>query len=107
MVPMTNATAAAVTILVVELIPAVAFGFASERLSAMVGRWPRRLRIAIPAVLVLPYAFLALSQRIFRWEWFALYLSLPVAMAWLLDQASQADPEQRGNWRDALILLTL
>ena len=28
-------------------------------------------------------------------------------MAWLLDQASLADPEQRGNWRDALILLTL
>jgi membrane protease YdiL (CAAX protease family) len=28
-------------------------------------------------------------------------------MAWLLDQAAKSDPEQRGNWRDALILLVL
>ena len=43
----------------------------------------------------------------FRWEWCALYAVLPVAMAWLLARAAQADPEQRGNWRDAIILLTL
>ena len=36
-----------------------------------------------------------------------LYAALPVVMAWLLTQAAAADPEQRGNWRDALILLTL
>ena len=29
---------------------------------------------------------------------------LPVAIAWLLAQAAQADPEQRGNWRDFLVL---
>ena len=104
---MTNASAAAVAVLVVELAPAVAFGFASERVAAIVGRWPRSLRIVGPAVLVLPYAALAVSQHIFKWQWFALYLLLPVAMAWLLEQAAQADPEQRGNWRDALILLVL
>ena len=32
---------------------------------------------------------------------------LPVAIAWLLERAAIADPEQRGNWRDAIILLTL
>jgi membrane protease YdiL (CAAX protease family) len=36
-----------------------------------------------------------------------LYAALPVVMAWLLARAAQADPEQRGNWRDAVILLTL
>lgn len=104
---MTNASAAAVAVLVIELVPAAAFGFASEHVSAMVGRWPPSLRMAAPAVLVLPYAALAVSQHIFEWHWFALYLLLPVAMAWLLEQAAQADPEQRGNWRDALILLAL
>jgi membrane protease YdiL (CAAX protease family) len=43
----------------------------------------------------------------FLWRWFALYAALPVVLAWLLRQAAEADPKQRGNWRDALILLTL
>ena len=43
----------------------------------------------------------------FRWQWMALYCLLPVLIAWLLGQAAVVDPEQRGNWRDALILLTL
>ncbi len=30
-----------------------------------------------------------------------------MAIAWLLLRAAAADPEQRGNWRDALILLVL
>jgi membrane protease YdiL (CAAX protease family) len=47
------------------------------------------------------------SEHIFSWRWCALYAVLPVAIAWLLSQAAVADPEQRGNWRDAIILLTL
>ncbi|MGB9205535.1 MAG: CPBP family intramembrane glutamic endopeptidase [Terriglobales bacterium] len=43
----------------------------------------------------------------FSWKWCALYVALPVAIAWLLAQAAIADPEQRGNWRDAIVLLTL
>ena len=43
----------------------------------------------------------------FSWRWCALYAALPVAIAWLLGQAAIADPEQRGNWRDAIILLML
>jgi membrane protease YdiL (CAAX protease family) len=50
---------------------------------------------------------MAVSSRRFGWEWLALYSLLPVLIAWLLSQASRLDPEQRGNWRDALILLTL
>jgi len=30
-----------------------------------------------------------------------------VAIAWVLGRAAIADPEQRGNWRDAIVLLTL
>jgi hypothetical protein len=55
----------------------------------------------------LPYILVSVSQHIFRWQWFALYAGLPVAIAWLLERATAADPEQRGNWRDAIILLTL
>jgi uncharacterized protein len=107
MVRMTNATWAAVAVLVVELVPAVPFGFASERVADFVGRWPRWLRLVAPALIVVPYVALALSQRMFRGEWFALYAALPIVMAWLLEQAAVADPEQRGNWRDAVILLAL
>jgi membrane protease YdiL (CAAX protease family) len=42
-----------------------------------------------------------------RWQWMALYCLLPVLIAWLLGQAAVVDPEQHGNWRDALILLSL
>jgi membrane protease YdiL (CAAX protease family) len=61
----------------------------------------------LPSLLSLAYVAIAASQHIFRWEWCALYATLPVVIAWLLTQAATADPEQRGNWRDALILLTL
>ncbi len=42
-----------------------------------------------------------------RWDWLVVYTVLPVVMAWLLQRAALADPEQRGNWRDAVILLLL
>ena len=104
---MSSATPVVIAVLVAELIPAAAFGFAAERIAGAIGRLPFVARIVFPVVLVLPYVVIATSQRIFRWEWFALYALLPVAMAWLLARAAQADPEQRGNWRDALILLML
>jgi membrane protease YdiL (CAAX protease family) len=43
----------------------------------------------------------------FSWKWCALYAALPMAIAWLLGRAAIADPEQRGNWRDAIVLLTV
>ncbi len=90
-----------------ELAPAVLFGFAADRVARAVERWPVTLRISLPALFVAPYAMVSISQHIFRWQWFALYAALPVAIAWLLLHAATADPEQRGNWRDALILLLL
>lgn len=104
---MQNATPAAIAVLVMELVPAAAFAFAPERTAQAVARWPSSARTVLPAILVLPYAVIALSQHILRWHWCALYAALPVVIAWLLARASAADPGQRGNWRDALILLTL
>jgi uncharacterized protein len=71
------------------------------------GRLPIALRIVRPAVLSVPYAIVAVSYGQFRWSWFALYLLLPVAISLLLYRASIADPTQRGDWRDFLILAIL
>ena len=62
-----------------------------------------RLTGALRAALRFGFLF----QQMFSWKWCALYAALPVAIAWLLGQAAIADPEQRGNWRDAIVLLTL
>src|SRR5947208_1278819 len=104
---MQNVTPTVIAVLALELAPATAFGFAGDRVTAAISHWPRLLRILIPAVFCLPYAVVALHQHAFRWQWMILYILLPILVAALLMQASVADPEQRGNWRDALILLTL
>ena len=104
---MTNGTPLAVAILAIELLPALAFGLAGERPARAISRWPAAIRIAAPSLLVVPYFILAASYGMLRWEWIVFYTLLPVAMAWLMKHAAMADPEQRGNWRDALILLTL
>jgi membrane protease YdiL (CAAX protease family) len=104
---MQHATPAAVAVLVVELAPASIFAFAADRAARSMARWPFSVRWVLPSLLALPYVAIAITQQMFRWNWFVLYAVLPVAMAWLLDQAAKADPEQRGNWGDALILLTL
>ena len=49
----------------------------------------------------------AISQGTFRWDWFALYALLPVAVAALEWQARAIDPAQRGNWRDLAVLAAL
>src|SRR5271155_4273895 len=109
---MQNVTPVAVVALALELAPAVLFGCAAERVARAVGRWPVTVRIVFPALLVAPYVVVSISGHMFQWSWFALYAALPVVIAWLLLRAAAADPatadrEQRGNWRDALILLVL
>ena len=104
---MQNYTSTDVAVLVLELIPAAALGLAGKRMAGIAGRWSRTLRIVLPALFVLPYIWISYSHQLFLWRWAALYAAMPVAIAWLLDRASAADPEQRGNWRDAIILLVL
>lgn len=107
MVRMSNVTPVVIAVLGAELVPAAAFGFAGERVAEAVARLPFAVRVTLPALLAAPYVIIAASQHMFHWQWFALYAGLPVVMAWLLARAADADPEQRGNWRDAVILLTL
>jgi len=104
---MQNVTPVAIAALMLELVPAAVFGFAAERAARTIQRWPVAARLGAPAVFVIPYAIVSLAHGIFQWQWFSLYLMLPVATAWLLAHAAAADPAQQGNWRDAFILLVL
>jgi len=104
---MQNVTPAAVVALALELAPAVLFGCAAERVARAVQRWPVALRVGVPALFVVPYAMVSIGGGTFQWTWFALYLVLPVAIAWLLLHAAQIDFAQRGDWHDAFILLVL
>ncbi len=70
----------------------------------MAQQLPLGLRMAAPALLGLPYALVSVSSGLFRWKWLALYTLLPVLISLLLYGASLADPKQRGEWRDFLIL---
>jgi|SRR5208283_2564596 len=104
---MQNVTPVTIAALGLELIPAIAFGAAAERVARSAGRWPVAARLVLPALLVVPYVMVSISWHMFRWEWFALYAALPPAIAGLLLRATAADPEQRGGWRDWFILLVL
>jgi len=104
---MQNLTPVAITALSLELTPLVAFALAAERIAQSVRRWPLAARISLPALYAIPYIVVSVSQHIFRWQWFVLYAALPVIIAGLLEQAAVTDPQQRGNWRDAIILLVL
>jgi len=104
---MQNVTPIAIGAFALELAPAVLFGLAAERVARAVGHWPATVRVSLPALFVAPYAMVSVSAHQFRWGWFALYAVLPVAIAGLLMHAAAADPEQCGDWRDALILLLL
>ena len=70
-------------------------------------RLPLAVRFALPSVLCIPYAIVAISYSQFRWSWFALYLLLPVMISWLLHHATSADRAQRGDWRDFVVLVVL
>jgi hypothetical protein len=104
---MSKVTPVEIVVLALEFLPAVAFAFARDRALRLISGWPRLWRMAAPAFLVLPYTILAVASHMFRWEWFAIYCLLPVVIAWLLSRAAAVDPDQRGNWRDAIILLAL
>ena len=104
---MQNVTPVAIAALGLELVPAVLFGCAGERVASAVNSLTGRFAPESPALLVVPYAMVSISAHIFQWTWFALYMFLPVAIAGLLMRAAAVDPEQRGDWRDAFILLVL
>jgi len=89
------------------LAPYAAAAFFAERFAAWARELPAWVRMACPCVLVVPYALVAWSSGIFRAGWFALYALLPVAVAALLGDARRVDAEERGDWRDFLVLAVL
>ena len=104
---MQNVTPIAIAALALELTPAVLFACAAERTARAVHRLPVALQVSLPSVLVVPYVMVSISAHVFHWSWFVLYAVLPLAIASLLVRAAAVDPDQRGDWRDAFILLVL
>jgi membrane protease YdiL (CAAX protease family) len=98
--------AAVVVAAVLTLLPFLFAAFSRFDVRAT-QRLPAVVRVVRPAVLCVPYAMVAISYGQFRWGWFALYLLLPVAIAFLLYRASVVDSAQRGDWRDFLVLAVL
>src|SRR5277367_5957443 len=88
------------------LVPFFAAAFCPSSLQ-LPRRLPLLARILAPALAGLPYTLVSIATGVFRWHWLALYTLLPVAISLLLYRASASDPQQRGNWRDFLILLLL
>ncbi|HEX7159024.1 MAG TPA: CPBP family intramembrane glutamic endopeptidase [Edaphobacter sp.] len=92
---------------VLTLIPFLAAIFSPAAAQRRVQTLPLTARLLSPAFLCIPYVLVAASAGIFHWDWFALYALLPVAVAVLLWQASNVDPDQHGNWRDFVVLAVL
>ncbi|MGA7339273.1 MAG: CPBP family intramembrane glutamic endopeptidase [Terracidiphilus sp.] len=89
------------------LAPFLWVAFFSRAAAARVRALPLPAMLFGPAALSIPYALVAGAAGVFHWEWLALYAALPVSIAILLWQAAQIDPDQRGNWRDFLVLAAL
>jgi len=89
------------------LFPFLAVAFFPDAAAARVRTLPVWTRLLAPAALCVPYILVASGSHVFRWGWLALYALLPAAIATLLWHAAQADPAQRGNWRDFLVLASL
>jgi membrane protease YdiL (CAAX protease family) len=96
-----------VTAALLTLAPFLAAGFFAEWFAKLSERVSLGVRLLLPVLLCVPYVLVARSDGIFRWDWFALYALLPVAVAVLLEHARQVDPDRRGNWRDYFVLAVL
>ena len=90
------------------LVPYLAAAFFPGRLVNAVGRLPRWVQFACPALLAVPYILATVAAGDFRWSWLALYAVVPPAIAVLLWLARELDPtSEKGTWIDFLILAVL
>ena len=89
------------------LVPLLALAFAGERFSQVVRRWPLIGRLARPSLAAVSYGLVAHGTPYFRWSFVAIYAGLPVILVLLLWHATRHDPQQRGNWRDFIVLAVL
>jgi uncharacterized protein len=93
--------------LIFLLVPVFAFGFAGEWCKRVTARLSPAGRIFAPAVLALPYLLVSIWTHTLAWQWLAIYVLVPVAVAGSLALAAHLDPEQRGHWLDFLVLIPL
>ena len=100
-------TAANILAALLTMLPYLAVAFFPEAMEKRVRELSAWLTLAAPALLSIPYVLVTMAAGDFQLAWFALYALLPVAIAVLLRQAAKADAEQRGDWRDFLILIVL
>lgn len=74
-------------------------------------RWtaglPVGVRLVMSGLLAVVYVLVAAGRGIFAWSWFWVYLLLPIGVAGMLAWAARHDPEQKGDWREFVVLLVL
>ena len=92
---------------VILLLPLLAMAFTGDRFTRGVNRLPAVARITVPALAVVPYYLVTHSAGDFRWPFAVLYSALPVILVALLWNAAKLDPQQRGDWRDFVVLVVL
>ena len=92
---------------VILLFPLLALGLAGDRFARAVNWLPATVRVAIPALAVIPYYLVTHSAGDVRWSFAGFYAVLPAILVALLWQAAKLDPEQRGTWGDFVVLAVL
>ena len=100
-------TVSTITAAALLLVPALALAFLGDPSIRAVNALPPSVRLFAVALAAVPYYLAAHDTPAFRWAFVALYAALPLALVLLLSHAAQADPEQRGNWRDFAVLAIL
>lgn len=66
---------------VLALVPYLAAAFFAKRVAGCARRLPVWAQAALPALLCVPYALVAMDGGAFAWPWFAVYAGFPVALA--------------------------
>jgi membrane protease YdiL (CAAX protease family) len=89
------------------LVPLFAFAFAGERCVRAAQSLPTALRLALPAVLAVPWLVVTIGLHDFAVRWLLFYLFAPVIIATLEWLAATLDPGQRGHLIDFLVLIPL
>lgn len=97
----------AVVAAVLLVAPMLTAAFCPGLVEGLARMLPRFVRVIAPMVLCVPYSLAAKAFGIFEWRWLIIYAALPVAIAFLLEQARGDDTGRRGNWRDFAVLLAL
>lgn len=100
-------TPATITGAALLLVLFLLLAFAGAPFVRAIHRLPIAARLASPALGAVPYVLAAYSTPYFQWTFVAMYAVLPTALVLLLWHAAQADPEQRGDWRDFAVLAVL